>query len=109
MKGTVLLLLIAGVALPSLVGYHIDPVKASWSGWTHLHGPGDTVAQTVTCNFDSLSYVELFAGAKGNGGAYRAGVWLDGSEVMGGKRDTSPISSLKRVKPIDPALLVFAA
>ena len=29
--------------------------------------------------------------------------------VKGEKRDTSPISSLKRVKPIDPALLVPAA
>jgi len=38
------------------------------------------VSQTVTCNFDSLSYVELFAGAKGNGGQYRADVWVDGHE-----------------------------
>lgn len=56
MKGAVLLLLVAGVAFPSIVGYHIDPVKASWSGWTHLHGPGDTVAQQVVACWDSLGY-----------------------------------------------------
>jgi sugar lactone lactonase YvrE len=62
-----------------LKAYDIPPVKADWSGWTT---PGGYVAEVMTANFDSLGYVELFAGAKGNGGAYRAGVWLDGSEIM---------------------------
>jgi hypothetical protein len=79
MKGAALLLLIAGVAFASVVGYHIEPVKAIWSGLTPR---GGNVAQTVTCNFDSLSYVELFAGAKGNGGVYTAAVIVDGQQVM---------------------------
>jgi len=48
--------------------YFVEPVKAEWSGWT---GFQDTISQTITCNFDSLKYVELFAGEYGNGGAYR--------------------------------------
>lgn len=35
MKGAVLLILMTGVAFPLVVGYHVDPVRASWSGWTH--------------------------------------------------------------------------
>ena len=50
MKGAVLLLLIAGAAYSLVVGYHVEPVKAQWSGWTHLHGPGDTVSQVLTIN-----------------------------------------------------------
>jgi hypothetical protein len=79
MKGAVLLLLIAGVASASVVGYHIDPVNAAWSGRAD---PENGVSQTVVACWDSLDRVELFAGANGNGGQYRAGVWLDGAEVM---------------------------
>ena len=79
MKGAVLLLLIAGAAYSLVVGYHVEPVKAQWSGWTHLHGPGDTVSQVLTINFDELdstagAYVELFAGSEGNGGQYNLSV-----------------------------------
>jgi len=71
MKNTVVaLLLFMGAAFPYVVGYHIEPVKALWSGWTPSQFPNNYVSQTVTCNFDSLSYVELFAGAKGNGGLH---------------------------------------
>jgi hypothetical protein len=79
MKGAVLLLLIAGVASPSAIGYHIEPVKALWSG---LADPEDGVSQQVVACWDTLERVELFAGAKGNGGEYRAGVRLDGDEIM---------------------------
>ena len=75
------LLLLMGVAFPYVVGYHLDPVKAQWSGWA-LGDENHGVSQSVTCSFDSLSYVELFAGAKGSGGVYRAGAWQDGAEVM---------------------------
>ena len=81
-QGAVLLLLIAGVAFPSVVGYHIEPVKAQWSGWTSYLEPNNYVSQQVVACWDSLDRVELFAGAKGNGGQYRAGVWLDGAEIM---------------------------
>ncbi|MCX6843465.1 MAG: T9SS type A sorting domain-containing protein [candidate division WOR-3 bacterium] len=79
MKGAVLLLLIAGVAFASVAGYHIEPVKASWSG---LADPEDGVAQSVVACWDSLERVELFAGAKGSGGAYTAQVLEDGDPVM---------------------------
>jgi hypothetical protein len=65
MKGGVVLLLLAGVAFAYVVGYHVEPVKASWSGLTPRYV---TLSENITCNFDSLSYVELFAGAKGSGG-----------------------------------------
>jgi len=57
----------------------LDPVKAQWSG---LADPEDGVWQQVVACWDSLERIELFAGAKANGGVYRAGVWLDGHEVI---------------------------
>jgi hypothetical protein len=90
MKGVVALLLIAGAASGSVVGYHIDPVKAIWSGWTHLHGPGDTVAQQVVVCWDSLDRVELFAGAVGDSGAYTATVYEGGMRLMSSPGDGVP-------------------
>jgi hypothetical protein len=85
MRGAALLLLIAGVAYPLVVGYHVGPVAAAMSGWTHR---GDSVAQVITINFDELdsttgSYVELFAGTKGGGGAYHVDVltYPGGSQI----------------------------
>jgi len=82
MKGAVLLLLIAGVAFPSVVGYHIDPVKAQWSGWTSYLDPNNYVSQFLTCCWDSLERVELFAGAALNGGAYHVTVYDGSTPVM---------------------------
>ena len=76
------LLLTAGVAFPYVVGLHVEPVKAEWSGWTPSQYPNNFVSQMVTCNFDSLSYVELFAGARGNSGYYHVAVYDSGSLVM---------------------------
>jgi len=73
----VLVTLILSSAHGYVSAYHVEPVKALLSGWSTLY---ENVAQTVTCNFDSLSYVELFAGAKG------------------GKRDTSLF--IDRPKPM---------
>jgi hypothetical protein len=69
------LLLWASVAFGFVTGYHVEPVKAALSGWTPGEFPNRYVSQTVTCNFDSLSYVELFAGAKGSGGTYYVAVY----------------------------------
>jgi len=71
-----------GCAAALVVGYHVDPVKASWSGHTDTIPPNNYVSQFLTCCWDSLDRIELFAGAKGNGGTYRAGVVLDGDEIM---------------------------
>jgi hypothetical protein len=37
-SAAIALLLLAGTAFPLVVGYHIDPVKAQWSGWTPSGG-----------------------------------------------------------------------
>ncbi len=75
----VLAALVPNMALALLRAYSVEPVKAEWSGWTRRN---DTVAQIITCNFDSLKYVELFAGNIGAGGQYRVEVWEDGNEIM---------------------------
>jgi len=55
MRSVVLLLLIAGVACPLVVGYHTEPRTAGQSGWTKAHVPGqDYVSQVVTASFDEL-------------------------------------------------------
>lgn len=51
------------LAAAAVQAYSVAPVKASWSGMAH---PVSGVSQLVTCCFDSLAYVELFAGDRGN-------------------------------------------
>ena len=46
MKGAVLLLLIAGVAFPLVVGFHVEPVSAAHSGWTRPHDPNGNQGQS---------------------------------------------------------------
>jgi hypothetical protein len=77
-----LMTVVLSSASGSVVGYHIDPVKAAWSGWTRTIPGYDTVSQEVVVCWDSLDRVELFAGAKGNGGAYAVQVLVDGDPVM---------------------------
>jgi hypothetical protein len=81
-RAVIALLLFMGAAFPSVVGYHIDPVKAQWSGWTPSQFPNNYVSQTVVACWDSLDRVELFAGAKANGGEYTATVYDDGVPLM---------------------------
>ncbi len=90
MRGVALLLAIAGVAFPFVVGYHVEPAKTQWSGWTSHQAPNNRVSEILTCDFDSLSYVELFAGAKGNGGAYTATVFEGKSQLMTSPGDEVP-------------------
>jgi len=82
LRSAVALMMMCGCAAAYVVGCHVEPVQASWSGHTDSIGPYDGVSQTVTCNFDSLSYVELFAGAKGNGGSYHVAVYDSGTVRM---------------------------
>jgi hypothetical protein len=113
MKYPVLLLLMAGAAFPYVVGYHVEPVQAAWSGWVGYQSPNNKVSEFITCNFDSLSYVELFGGGRGNGGAYTATVYDGSAPLMtstgngvpdhgwvkfGEKRDTSLF--IDRPKPM---------
>ena len=73
----VLLTVACGFMLGLVSVYHVDPIKASWSGWTHR---ADTVTQVLTCNFDELDsassgYVELFTGLHGDSGVYHLNVY----------------------------------
>jgi hypothetical protein len=94
-KGAVLLLLVSGVAFPLVVGFHVEPVCVSQSGWTQRLYPNNYVSQVLTINFDELdstagAYVELFAGAEGNGGAYTATVFDGNTQLMYSAGDKVP-------------------
>jgi len=74
LKLAVALAMMCGCAMALVVGYHVDPIKASWSVHTDTIPPNNGVSQTVRCCWDSLSYVELFCGDRGAGGAYNVEV-----------------------------------
>ncbi|MEO0005162.1 MAG: hypothetical protein ABIK49_04085 [candidate division WOR-3 bacterium] len=61
------LALFASVSFALLRAYNVEPVKAQWSGWTRTIPGRDYISQTITCNFDSLVYVGLFAADDGAG------------------------------------------
>jgi hypothetical protein len=78
-----LLLAAVGVSLGLVQGYSVAPRTGAWSGWTRTIQGQDHVSQRVVANFDSLKYLELFAGDKGNvANAYVATVYEDGDPVM---------------------------
>jgi hypothetical protein len=91
LRPAVALVMMCGCAAALVVGYHIEPVKASWSGWTRTIWGHDYVSEILTINFDELdsttgSYCELFAGTKGGGGAYNVSVltYPGGSPIASG-------------------------
>jgi hypothetical protein len=60
----VLVTLLVTVSSALVQAISVDPVKASWSGWTPWLEPNNYVSEVLTVNFDSLTspaYVELFA------------------------------------------------
>jgi hypothetical protein len=65
--GAILLLLFTTAAFALVSAYSVAPVQANWSGMADPDPDEGGVSQLVTCNFDSLSYVELFAGDRGSG------------------------------------------
>jgi hypothetical protein len=88
MRIVAVLITLFGAGFCLVRSYSVEPRTAQLSGWTH--GEDGYVAQTVTCSFDSLSYIELFAGAKGAGGAYTATVYDGTSPVMSSSGDRVP-------------------
>jgi len=68
MRNSVLVLVAA--VLSSAHGYvsayHVEPVKAAWSGWTTLQS--NRVSEVITCSFDELVYCEFFNGKGSNAG-----------------------------------------
>jgi|WetSurMetagenome_2_1015567.scaffolds.fasta_scaffold331787_1 hypothetical protein len=95
MRNTVmLLLLLSGAAFPYVVGYHVEPVKALWSGWTASQFPNNYVEQQVVACWDSLDRVELFAGDKGNGEPFNVQVKDSAMEqIIAASADTAPTQS----------------
>ena len=84
MRSVCLLLAVAAVTAvnASVTAYHIEPRTAAMSGKVRGDPQYGGVSQTVTCNFDSLSYIELFAGDTGTtGSGYRVGVWDGNTEL----------------------------
>lgn len=76
---TVLLTLSCAPLLGLVSVYNVAPVKAGWNGWTHR---GGALSEIITCSFDSLAYVELFAGDSGStGGGYHVSVREGGVEL----------------------------
>jgi hypothetical protein len=80
-----LTVLCAGTSLGLVKAYSIEPSRAAWSNWTRPLEPDNHVSEVLTCNFDTLAYVELFAGVKGNGGLYTATVYEDEVPLMSSK------------------------
>jgi hypothetical protein len=79
MRNSVIVLMTAVVSSASglVSAYHIEPVKASLSGWTPFQG---YVSQVVRCCWDELdsasgSYCERFAGETLSGGHYKVDVY----------------------------------
>jgi len=80
--------------------YHVEPVKALLSGWSPLY---ENVTQTVTCNFDSLSYVELFCGGEGQWRGLSGagdGVWRPSDDES---RERGPGARMGQVQQLGPA------
>ena len=72
MVAAVLLTTAYGTALGLVSAYHVDPVTAAWSRWTNRR---DALSEIITCNFDSIAYVELLTGDSGSTGrGYRVGI-----------------------------------
>jgi hypothetical protein len=84
------LVVVCEFASASVVGYHVEPVKALWSGLTRTIWGQDYVEQQVVACWDSLERIELFAGAKGNGGTYHVTVYDGGTPLMSSDGDWVP-------------------
>lgn len=90
MRAVLVLLVCATASLGLVRAYSVEPTQADFSGWTDTIRPYNYVAQTICCNFDSLRYVELFAGEYGQGGTYTVTV-LDGIvQLMSSSGDRVP-------------------
>ena len=64
MKRIIALLLVCiGMALPYLKSMEVVPTRADWSGWTARDG---WVGNTLTANFDSICYCDVFIGHVGD-------------------------------------------
>ena len=86
-RALILLCVAVGCSWALVRAYSVEPKTAAWSGWTRpTPHPNDYISQTITCNFDSLKYVELFAGDTCSGEAYNLSVLTlpGGYQVAGG-------------------------
>jgi hypothetical protein len=85
-------LLTFDLAPGSFAAYNVEPLRAGWADW--LRGSAG-ISQTVTCNFDSIAYCELFVGDFRPGAA----VQCEAYEVAG---STKPIARSRGATPLLP-------
>ncbi len=80
------LLLCVGIVAASTQVYSVNPVQASWSGWTHPVPGKDTVKQIITLNVDTLKQVDVFIGFNEGDGGYNVNVYSypDGNTHLAG-------------------------
>ncbi|UCG43753.1 MAG: hypothetical protein JSU73_03825, partial [candidate division WOR-3 bacterium] len=71
----VLVTLLVTVSSALVQGYSVDPVKASWSGWTPWLEPNNYVSEVLTVNFDEPAVASLFCGSRGGDGAYNVNIY----------------------------------
>ena len=91
MKSVCLLLVGALTSASALVSsYHVEPKTAAMSGKVPGNPEYGGVSEVITCNFDSLAYVELFSGTKNGNGAIQVNVYEypDGSWVASSNQKT---------------------
>jgi len=75
-RALVLMALVLSSAYGYVTAYHVEPVKASWSGWTTLQN--NYVSEVITCNFDEPVYAEYFTGTA-TGQQYQVQLQIPGS------------------------------
>ncbi len=76
------LIVVVTAAVASVTAYHVEPRTAAMSGKVSGDPQTGGVSQEVVACWDSLERVELFAGARGNGGAYHVTVYDGSTPVM---------------------------
>jgi len=69
---TLLVAVLTGAAMAVVTAYHIDPVRADWSGKAD---PEDGVSEIITVAFDLPVTASLFCGSPGAGGTYSVGIY----------------------------------
>jgi hypothetical protein len=109
MRVTLPLLLVVAATVPAhalMQAYSVEPVKASWSGFTDTIFPNNYVSQTVTCNWDALDstcYVEPLADcacATGAGGLESKHERLGSAAVPAGRISSGQRCPSARVRGV---------
>jgi hypothetical protein len=80
----VLVTLLVTVSSALVQAISVDPVKASWSGWTPWLEPNNYVSEVLTVNFDLPITASLFCGSAGAGGDYQVSILTYPGDIESG-------------------------